>query len=162
MFAKTIGKSGKVLGSATRNTVYQIGKALGVKFRPWGAVKLAAKLGKVGAVLAAAGAALDVVDSVLDERRYKKRERERTQVARFLQESVPRVVETFAFGDEDEDGILKVLEGVIRTLEGVAADHSRKRGNLAAMLADAHRKLATYADLIADGARRLGDPWEGQ
>ena len=34
-------KVGRSFGGATRDVVYSIGKSLGFKFRPWGAVKLA-------------------------------------------------------------------------------------------------------------------------
>lgn len=161
-FARAVGESGRWLGSATRNNVYQIGKALGFKFKPWGAVKLAGKLGRVGSVLAVVGVAVDIADFFLDERRHEKRERGRQNVAHFLQESVPRVVRTITFGEEDEPGILKNLEAVIGTLTDVAGDQSSKREDLAARMGDAQRKLTIYAELISDASRRLGNPWEVQ
>ena len=161
-FAKAASKSGRWLGSATRNTVYQIGKALGVKFRPWGAVKLAGKLGKVGGVLSVLGVGLDIADSFFDERRYQKRERDRSEIARFLQESAPRVVNTIAFGEEDEPGILKKLEAVIGILNDAVGDQTCKREDFAAGMDDARRKSAIYAELQSDASRRLGNPWEDQ
>ena len=160
VFAKAVGKSGNILSKASRNTVYQVGKALRVKFKPGGAVKLAGKLGKVSVVLSTVGFALDIADLFLEERRYLTREKERKKIASFLQESVPRVVEAFAFGDVDDPGILKDLEGVIESLKTVAGDQRGKRENLSARMNDAHRKLTSYAELMSDASRRLGDPWE--
>ena len=157
--ARAVGKSGKWLALATRNTVYQIGKAIGVKFRPWGAVKLAGKLGKMSAVLSAVGVALDVADLFLDERRYEKRERQRQTLACFLQESVSRVVKTIAFGEEDEPGILSDLETIIGTLKDAAGEQSNRRKSIAAEMGDAQRKLTIYAELMSDACRRLGNPW---
>ena len=161
-FARAVREPAKWLGSATRNSVYRIGKALGFKFKPWGAVKLAGKIGKVGSVLAVVGVGLDIVEFVVDERRYRSREQERQEIARFLRESVCRVVETIAYGAEHEPGILKNLEAVIATLKDVADDQSSQRENLAGIMGDAQRKLAIYAELMSDASNRLGNPWEVQ
>ena len=157
--ARVVGESGKLLASATRNTVYQIGKTVGAKFRPWGAVKLAGKLGKVGATLSAIGVALDVADLFLVERTYEKREQERQKIARFLNESVPRVVKTIAFGEEDEPGILRNLETIIGTLKDAAGEQCTRCKGIAEEEGDAHRKLTIYAELVSDACRRLGNPW---
>ena len=158
--ANAVGKAGTALGKATRNVVYQVGKALRVKFKPWGAFKLAGRLGKVSVVLAAAGVVLDSIDFVLEEARYKKREEERKKIARFLQESVPRVVETFAFGEEEKPGILKELERVIGTMKRIASDQSGERDDLMVRMDNANHKRTIYAELISDACRRLGNPWE--
>ena len=160
--AKAVREPAKWLGSATRNNVYRIGKALRFKFKPWGAVKLAGKLGRAGSVLAVLGVGLDIVDAVVDERRHKWLEQQRQKIACFLRESVARVVETIAYGAEDEPGILKNFDSIIASLKDVAGDQSSRRENLAAIMGDARCKLAVYAELISDASSRLGNPWEVQ
>ena len=160
--AEVVREPARWLVYATRNNVYRIGKVLGFKFKPWGAVKLAGKLGRVGAVLPVVVVGLDIADLFLDERRHEKRERERQNIARFLRESVPRVVETIAFGEEDEPGILKKLEADIETLKDLAGDQSSKRENLAARIRESSTKLNIYDELMSDATKRLGNPWEVQ
>lgn len=50
-------QAAKALGK--RDAFYAVGKRMGVKFKPWGAVKGAQKMAKFGAVLAAVGVVLD-------------------------------------------------------------------------------------------------------
>lgn len=63
-----------VAGGSLHQTVYGVGKFLGFKFQPWGAVNLAKNIGNVtkclGPALAVAGVALEVMDMI------KQRERE--------------------------------------------------------------------------------------
>lgn len=63
-----------VAGGNLHQTVYGVGKFLGFKFKPWGAVNLAKNIGNVakcvGPALAVAGVALEVMDMM------KQRERE--------------------------------------------------------------------------------------
>ena len=160
--ANAVRSPAKWLGSATRNNVYRIGKAFGFKFKPWGAVKLAGKLGRVGSVLAVVGVGLDIADAVVDERRHRRLEEQRQEIARFLRESVARVVETIAYGSKGEPGIIRSLETIIASLKDVAHDQSSKRDNLTARMDEARRKLAIYAELMSDASSRLGNPWEVQ
>lgn len=159
--AKSSGGAGAFLRLVNRNIVYGFGKALGFKFKPWGAVNLVGKVAKVGVVLSVAGVALDIANVVVEEKRYKKLEQGRQKIVCFLQESVPRVVETIAYGaEDDEPGILKGLESVITMLKDVAGNQSSARENLTARIGDARRKLAIYAELFSDSSNRLGTPWE--
>jgi hypothetical protein len=55
-------------GSEAHKMVYNVGKFFGVKFKPYGAVKVAAALGNAGRVIGAAGAVLGVVAQIADDR----------------------------------------------------------------------------------------------
>jgi hypothetical protein len=85
-FASTFNKVGRAMNSATRDIVYKIGKAFKFKFKPWGAVKIAAKLAKVGAVMSIAGVVWDIADIFLDEQRHAQREEARKELAKFLRD----------------------------------------------------------------------------
>ena len=158
-FREAFDKVGRAMGGATRDVVYKIGKALGFKFKPWGAVKLAKALGKVGAVMGVVGVAVDIADLFLAERRSAKREEARQKIAAFLRESVPRVVETVAEGTEEEPGVLRQLEAATQVLRELEAEQSVERERFAAQLAHARERLSTYSALRADACALLGDPW---
>lgn len=55
-------------GSEAHKMVYNVGKFFGVKFKPYGAVKVAAALGNAGRVIGAAGAVLGVVAQIAEDR----------------------------------------------------------------------------------------------
>ena len=152
-------KVGRAMGGATRDLVYTIGKALGFKFKPWGAVKLAKTLGKVGAVMGVVGVAIDIADIFFDERRRSEREDARQKIAAFLRESGPRVVETLAQGTEEEPGVLRPLDAATQTLRKLEADQSEERARIATQLAKARDQLLTYSALRAEACALLGDPW---
>ena len=159
--ARVVREPGRWMGLANRNVVYQMGKFFGAKFRPWGAVKMSAKISKVGAVLSVVAVGLDIVDWVRSEGRYKRIEQDRQKFARWLQESVSRVVKTIAFGDESEPGILMKLEVILSTLK-TQGDHSKERKELELRICDEQSKIATYDELMSDASSRLGNPGEAQ
>ena len=158
-FLEVFDKVGRVTGGATREVVYKIGKGLGFKFKPWGAVKLARTLGKVGAVMAVVSVGFDIADLFLVEQRSAQREEARQKIACFLRESVSRVVETAAMGSEREPGILRNVEAATRVLRELEAEQSEERERIAARLADAHERLSTYSSLRSEACSLLGDPW---
>jgi len=158
-FWEVFDKAGRAMGSATRDVVYKAGKAVGFKFKPWGAVKLAKTLGKVGAVMAVVGVVADTVDLFLAERQSAKREEARRKIAEFLRESVPHVVETVAQGSEEEPGILRQLEESIQLLRDLEGDLSNKRDQLAKTRDAANERLSVYNVLQEEAYALLGDPW---
>jgi predicted GTPase len=81
---------GKALGN--RDAVYAIGKAMGAKFKPWGAVKLGAKVGKAAAVLGVVSLAFDIAEFVNDQ----KQEQSREQARKAAVEHVRATAETVA------------------------------------------------------------------
>jgi hypothetical protein len=59
-------------GSDAHKVVYNVGKFFGVKFQPWGAVKVARALGNAGRVIGAVGAVLAVVAQVAEDRQQEQ------------------------------------------------------------------------------------------
>lgn len=59
-------------GSDAHKAVYNVGKFFGMKFQPWGAVKVAKVIGNVGRVISAVGAVLAVVAQVAEDRQQKQ------------------------------------------------------------------------------------------
>ena len=158
-FREVFDKGGRAIGGSTRDIVYKIGKGLGFKFKPWGAVKLAKTLGKVGAVMGVVGVALDIADLFLAERRLAKREERRQKLAAFLRESVPRVVEAVAQGSDEEPGVLRHLEKATLVLRELETGQSEARACLATLLADDRERLTTYSALRTQACALLGNPW---
>lgn len=81
---------GKALGN--RDAVYAIGKAMGAKFKPWGAVKLGAKVGKAAAVLGVVAVGFDIAEFVTDQKKEESRERARLTAAEHVRLSAEVVV----------------------------------------------------------------------
>lgn len=71
--AENLAKMTTVSGTALHSTVFQVGKFFGVNFKPWQAVGIASKIGKVaavlGPVLAGIGVVIDVVSAVKESER---------------------------------------------------------------------------------------------
>ncbi len=158
-FREAFGIGVSAMSGATRDVVYKIGKALGFKFKPWGAVKLAKNLRKAGAFMGGVGVVVDIADIFLAERRNAKREEDRQKIAAFLRESVPRVVETVTQGDEEEPGVLRQLELATQDLYDLEVDLSKELGLLATQLNDARERLSTYSALRTEACALLGTPW---
>ncbi len=81
---------GKAIGN--RDAVYAIGKALRFKFKPWGAVKLGAKVGKAAAVLGVVAVAFDIADFVNDQVQQEKREQARKAAGEHIRSTADVVV----------------------------------------------------------------------
>ena len=158
-FREAFDKVGLVTSGATRDAVYKTGKALRFKFKPWGAVKLAKKLRKVGAVMGGVGVVIDIADIFLAECRSVKREEDRQKLAAYLMESVPRVVETVAQGSEEEPGVLRHLEVTIQVRRDHETELSKERERLATQLGDARERLTIYSALRTEACALLGNPW---
>ncbi|WP_341953384.1 GTPase [Salinibacterium sp. TMP30] len=89
-FAKGAHGIGKALGN--RDAVYAIVKAVGGKFKPWGAVKLGAKVGKAAAVLGVVAVAFDIAEFAHDQMQQTKREKARKAAAEHIRATVETVV----------------------------------------------------------------------
>jgi len=160
LIKETVDKIGRTLGGATRDAVYQIGKGLGFKFKPWGAVNLAKNLGKAGAVMAVAGVVFDIVDMVLQEKHLKEREKSRKKIAAFLNDSIPKIVDAVAYGEESDPGIIKQLESMNDIFTEINQKVVEKRNEISSLKRKEQKKLSTYNKLKIDAIKKLGNPWE--
>ena len=100
-------KVGRSFGGATRDVVYSIGKSLGFKFRPWGAVKLAKTFAKAGAVIAVIGVVVDFAFIFVDEKRVAEREAARKALADSLNKSSDQLIEILTEGTDDAPGLIR-------------------------------------------------------
>lgn len=158
-WGRMLGKASKYMRGATRDIVYQAGKAVGFKFKPWGAVKLARNVSKVGAVLAVIGIALEVHEIFDLEKRIKKREEVRLKFSEFLRESVPRVVDTVAEGTTEEPGVLSHLNDITQALLELDSAQATEREAIAAQLEQVRTRISTYSALRNNACVLLGNPW---
>ena len=69
-------KLGTYSGSKTHQAVLEIGHFVGYKFKPWEAVKLAGKIGKIGKILGVAGALLGIVLQIYSDKQEEKMEKQ--------------------------------------------------------------------------------------
>ena len=103
----------KALGN--RDAIYAIGKGVGVKFKPWGAVKAAGKVAKAAPVLAAVGVAMDLNSMIQGEVAQSGREKKRTELDAAIARSADAHIDLILNGS-NEDGLLSVLLGCTHAL----------------------------------------------
>lgn len=148
--AKAAKRAGGVLKNASRDAVYQFGKFLGVNFKPWGAVNLAAKLAKVGAVMGLISSGLEIVSLLSSARKSKEREQLRKQMAQQLVKQAEQVVATLLdpveglgptgfllSGRKELERISLALEAERRPLVDEAASLSARQVILHTLIEDA-------------------------
>ena len=125
-----VGSATAARGSQAHQGVYNVGKFFGVKFRPWGAVKVARAIGNAGRVIAAVGGVLAVVaqiveDKQLDEQRLKLRDA-RDGIRTAYRESVREIERAFwvRFEDFSRDFYGSELAAVDEMLAGLVDQRS--------------------------------------
>ena len=97
----TLGAQGlaKVSGSAAHKTVYQIGKFFGHNFKPYEAVKIAEKIGKIGSILSKFSVILPPVVALYEqhaENKYEKKiKKERQKIGMIYDEIAAEVKRSF-------------------------------------------------------------------
>jgi len=62
-----IGTAAAARGSKAHEAMYKVGKLIGMKFKPWGAVRIAKNIGKIGSFLNLAGPVVDVVSQITED-----------------------------------------------------------------------------------------------
>lgn len=72
----SIFKLGTYSGSKTHTVVLEVGHWVGHKFKPWEAVKIAGKIGKVGKFLGVAGSFIGIIAQISSDRQEVKLERQ--------------------------------------------------------------------------------------
>jgi len=117
--ARTGSGASKVLGH--RDVVYKIGKAFGRDFKPWGAVKGAARVSRVGAVLGVVSVGFDVYGWVRDAKANEESERHREDLASFIEETIEQVTRQLTRA-ANPDGPLTVLDAALNDCRSVAAE----------------------------------------
>ncbi len=165
----TLRESSNFLNSVTRDIVYGAGKTFGVKFRPWGAVKLTKTLGKVGVALGVVAVIVEIALIPLEENRMKKIDNYRLDLRKYVNEVIPKVVNAVAYNsDVEPDNLQNITEpGLLQIFNCKISDFLHDIGiydieireirssiNHALEIVDIYQKLCDEAILI------LGNPWE--
>jgi predicted GTPase len=115
-----------VNASAKRDVVYKVGKMIGLKFKPYGAIKLAGKMAKFGAVLSAAGVALDAISWRRAAKSAAKREKARLQAAKYIRESSEHIKASL-IAKGSKSGIGAYLDTQVAELNKVKAEVDTER-----------------------------------
>ncbi|WP_069791286.1 GTPase (plasmid) [Cyanobacterium sp. IPPAS B-1200] len=97
--SKTFHSVGNFASKATRNFVYDTGKVLGVKFKPWGAFKMAKNIRMAAPILATVGVVFDIfttVKEVSDQNKYEKKLQEaRSEVGKNYADLAEEISNTY-------------------------------------------------------------------
>ena len=149
--ARGVHGIGKALGN--RDAVYAIGKALGAKFKPWGAVKLGAKVGKAAAVLGVVAVGLEVADLVKDLKREDAREQARAAAVEYLRSTSNELVSALLEGDE---GIMMYLRGIEDELASDLLHLTERGSSEQEVLLAIDQRLNALAHLNAAGLAIAG------
>lgn len=145
-------------GSDAHKAVYNVGKFFGVKFQPWGAVKVARAIGNAGRVISAVGGVLAVVAQIAEDRQqeqYRLQLRDaRDGVRSAYRDSALSVQAAFweqfeSFVADFYDSELAALDKIVEDLVGKRTE--RKSGE--ATFQDMEQRAAKLIDQIA--MRRL-------
>ena len=136
----------KALGN--RDAVYGLVKAAGGKFKPWGAVKLSAKVAKVGAVLGVLALGFDIADWILTKRKEDQREAARRKADKHVSDTIDQVVESvlslddgaIVYVDQVDTGLtveVQAFRDGIQAQQATLDAESRRREHIRALLAGA-------------------------
>jgi len=103
-----LAKLGNFSTTVSRDMVYNTVKFFGGKFKPWGAVKTAKFINKLGPILAGIGTILDIIITIEEEKDKEKYEQELRDVRANIRQDFRRVASEmrsdFENGLEDENG----------------------------------------------------------
>jgi predicted GTPase len=181
-----IAAASRLMKGASREVVLEVGRAVGFKFKPWGAVKMAKNLSKAGAVLAWIGVAWDVVEFARAEQRAAKEEEERKRMREAVASEVPDVVKSIAYGrriDDSPDSLEGIedgmgasalgddadVSGIVAQFERVLADYTRRSGDVVTNIEaresriDALKgRVMRYQVLFEEAEGLLGHPWKNE
>ena len=137
------------LKGATRDVVYATGKALGTKFRPYGAVNLAKGLRGVGAALGVALTAWDIFAFFKSRRDEGKQEGNRKSLDDFITNSTAQVLDSITKGDEEAKGPLECLRVLTDDLASIARELGAEREVINVQNELVHARRQRYRTSIA-------------
>lgn len=144
------------LKGATRDVVYAAGKFVGMKFRPWGAVKLAKNLGKVGVVLGGALAVWDGINLFHSLKNEKNQEDNRKSIDDFIEATTAQVFSSITSGDEEAGGPLEGLRVLTKELASIAKELGAELDTINIQNELLHARRHRYRTCIAAAWVALG------
>lgn len=116
-------------GSDAHKTVYNVGKFFGVKFQPWGAVKVARAIGNAGRVISAVGGVLAVVAQIAEDRQqdqYRLQLRDARDGVRSAYRDSALSVQS-AFWDQFESFLADFYDSELLAIDQIVEDLVGKR-----------------------------------
>lgn len=141
---------------ATRDVVYAAGKAVGMKFRPWGAVKLAKNLGKVGIALGGVLAVWDGINLFNSLKNEKNQEDNRKGIDEFIEVTTAQVFSSITSGDEEAGGPLEGLRVLTEELASIARELEAELDTINIQNELLHARRHRYRTCIAAAWVALG------
>lgn len=144
------------LKGVTRDVVYWIGKAIGHNFRPWGAVKLAKLLGRVGVVLGVVSTVMDLLEIFRAKKAEKRRDELRKQLRGFVEQSATEVLASLTDGSEEADGPITYLKAVQDYFSSIVRDISSEREEIGTEIGTLEERSRTYDRCMESAWHALG------
>jgi predicted GTPase len=145
-----------VAKAGSRDVVYGVGKFLGVKFKPWGAVKIAGRFAKAAPFLAILGTGLDAWTWWSSHQKNKEREKARNEIASFVKSSRRDIRQSLLGIDSGESGPVVYLRQQLSAIgdlrQQIAEDLARTQERLDVVTAE----RLVVAEVIKDGWGKLG------
>lgn len=133
-----------------RNTLYTAAKKFtNIRFKPWGATKAAARVAKVGAVLAVVGVVLDAASFVADLHAAGEREKARARLADSIEKTLARVETSLLRGTKRSPGPVAVLDTAINHLRDQEAAANQRVALLRGEMLNRERLLGRIEDLVS-------------
>ena len=128
-FAKTaqFGAANAARGSQGHQVIYNVGKFLGVKFKPWGAVNAARYIGNAGRIIGAIGGVLVVIAQIQEDKQQKKHKRQLQEARDSVRQDYRKAVQVIEadfwatydeFSQEFYEGELSAVDTLLNDLVG--------------------------------------------
>ncbi|WP_336671843.1 GTPase [Tsukamurella sp. USMM236] len=140
----------KALGN--RDAVYAIGKAVGVKFRPWGAVNAGKAVGKFAPILSLVAVGLDSYKLHADSVAADKMREAKVEAEERLRARSAELVESVMRGDDEHPGPGAVLSDFATTVrdlrEEIRVTHAESFAEWEAL----HAERLRISELLSDAA----------
>ncbi|KXP14484.1 GTPase [Tsukamurella pseudospumae] len=140
----------KTLGN--RDAVYAIGKAIGVKFRPWGAVNAGRAVGKVAPILSFVAAGLETYKLHADSVAANKMRQAKADAEERLHASSAELVESVMRGDEERPGPGAVLSDFAATVRALREEIRAAHSDSAALWGALRAERLHISELLSDAA----------
>lgn len=146
-------------GSEAHKMVYDVGKFFGVKFQPWGALKVARAIGNAGRVISAAGGVLGVIAQIAEDVQKEQHRRElqdlRNEVRSAYREAAASV--QASFWEQFDRFLLDFYEPELLAINAAADELTAQRADRssgAAALRTLDERVAILVDRVI-GSRQI-------
>lgn len=144
------------LKNANHGNVYKIGKAIGIKFKPYGAKNAANILGKAGGILAAVGLAWDAYDIWSEGNKMHKLESVRKDMREGAKLQAKEVIGYLITNMSEDEGPLGQCVKVLNELDAKIISLNEKKNELNESIIKKQDLLNRVEESIKEGLAILG------